>query len=170
MGRYYNGQISGKFWFGVQSSDDASYFGIEHKDVTIFYLCGCGCESPKDKEYCRECFSCYEEHRQAMLEDEDVEFGDDDNTWYVSNTEIFYEFDETDIGKVEEEANKLEEIVGKYMDSYEIHDEDMEITYSYMLSENMKDDDLVYIARLCLGRQILYCLKKHGTCCFSSEC
>jgi hypothetical protein len=27
MGRYYNGDIEGKFWFAVQSSDDASFFG-----------------------------------------------------------------------------------------------------------------------------------------------
>jgi hypothetical protein len=27
MGRYYSGDIEGKFWFGVQSSDDANYFG-----------------------------------------------------------------------------------------------------------------------------------------------
>ena len=32
MGRYYDGDIEGKFWFGVQSSDDAEYFGA--KDVT----------------------------------------------------------------------------------------------------------------------------------------
>lgn len=27
MGRYYRGDIEGKFWFGVQSSDDADFFG-----------------------------------------------------------------------------------------------------------------------------------------------
>ena len=27
MGRYYAGDISGKFWFGIQDSDDASFFG-----------------------------------------------------------------------------------------------------------------------------------------------
>jgi len=27
MGRYYQGDIEGKFWFGVQGSDDANYFG-----------------------------------------------------------------------------------------------------------------------------------------------
>ena len=27
MGRYYSGDIEGKFWFGVQSSDDAEFFG-----------------------------------------------------------------------------------------------------------------------------------------------
>lgn len=29
MGRYYDGDISGKFWFGIQSSDDADFFGVE---------------------------------------------------------------------------------------------------------------------------------------------
>ena len=29
MGRYYNGDIGGKFWFAVQSSTDATFFGAE---------------------------------------------------------------------------------------------------------------------------------------------
>ena len=29
MGRYYTGDIEGKFWFGIQSSDDANFFGSE---------------------------------------------------------------------------------------------------------------------------------------------
>ncbi len=29
MGRFYDGSISGKFWFGVQSSNDAEFFGVE---------------------------------------------------------------------------------------------------------------------------------------------
>lgn len=29
MGRYYDGDIQGKFWFGIQSSDDADFFGVE---------------------------------------------------------------------------------------------------------------------------------------------
>lgn len=28
MGRYYNGDINGKFWFGLQSSDAADRFGV----------------------------------------------------------------------------------------------------------------------------------------------
>ena len=28
MGRYYSGDIEGKFWFGVQSSDSADRFGV----------------------------------------------------------------------------------------------------------------------------------------------
>jgi hypothetical protein len=33
MGRYYTGDIEGKFWFGVQSSDDAEFFGVEGRDL-----------------------------------------------------------------------------------------------------------------------------------------
>ena len=29
MGRYYTGDIEGKFWFAVQDSDDGEYFGAE---------------------------------------------------------------------------------------------------------------------------------------------
>jgi len=29
MGRYYSGDIEGKFWFAIQSSDDADFFGAE---------------------------------------------------------------------------------------------------------------------------------------------
>jgi hypothetical protein len=41
MGRYYWGDIEGKFWFAVQSSDDASNFGVDgeyhEKNGTITY-------------------------------------------------------------------------------------------------------------------------------------
>ena len=32
MGRYYTGDIEGKFWFGVQSSDDGEFFGAEEQE------------------------------------------------------------------------------------------------------------------------------------------
>jgi hypothetical protein len=34
MGRYYNGDIEGKFWFAVQSSCDGEYFGMEQEEHT----------------------------------------------------------------------------------------------------------------------------------------
>ena len=41
MGRYYTGDIEGKFWFGVQDSDDACHFGgseieIEDEQITVY--------------------------------------------------------------------------------------------------------------------------------------
>lgn len=40
MGRYYNGDIEGKFWFGVQSSDSADRFGVtgEPPSSLIYYF------------------------------------------------------------------------------------------------------------------------------------
>ena len=32
MGRYYDGDIEGKFWFGVQDSGDAVHFGAEEQE------------------------------------------------------------------------------------------------------------------------------------------
>jgi len=37
MGRYYNGDIEGKFWFAVQSSDDADFFGVEGHYAYLHY-------------------------------------------------------------------------------------------------------------------------------------
>ena len=40
MGRYYDGTIYGKFWFGVQSSDDASNFKSENFGKNPYYFTG----------------------------------------------------------------------------------------------------------------------------------
>jgi len=35
MGRYYSGDIEGKFWFALQSSDDADFFGSSGEQSTV---------------------------------------------------------------------------------------------------------------------------------------
>lgn len=37
MGRYYNGDIEGKFWVAVQPSDDANFFGVEGYHMNLHY-------------------------------------------------------------------------------------------------------------------------------------
>jgi len=40
MGRYYSGDIEGRFWFAIQSSDDASFFGVEGSEpnyITYYF-------------------------------------------------------------------------------------------------------------------------------------
>ena len=37
MGRYYQGDIEGKFWFGVQDSEDADFFGCEGEARFLTY-------------------------------------------------------------------------------------------------------------------------------------
>jgi hypothetical protein len=39
MGRHYDGDISGKFWFGIQSSNDAVHFGAEELEPEPEYTC-----------------------------------------------------------------------------------------------------------------------------------
>ena len=40
MGRYYNGDIEGKFWFGIQNSTDADFFGVEGEPRFYHYYFG----------------------------------------------------------------------------------------------------------------------------------
>jgi hypothetical protein len=49
MGRYYNGDINGKFWFGVQPSDDANFFGVSASEPSEIFYCFCK-ENLKDVE------------------------------------------------------------------------------------------------------------------------
>ena len=37
MGRYYNGDIEGKFMFAVQSSNDADFFGVQGQEAYLHY-------------------------------------------------------------------------------------------------------------------------------------
>ena len=33
MGRYYDGDIEGKFWFGIQDTSDGDFFGKQHQNI-----------------------------------------------------------------------------------------------------------------------------------------
>lgn len=164
MGRYYNGEISGKLWFGIQESDDASHFGKEHDDVYCFYVCNCylNIDDAFEGMYCTSCYNSHEEHTKAMCEEgyEDVE------TWYLSESEISYAFDESDIDTIQETIYDLEDYVGKYMANYSI---DEYMNYSYDPPSGLTKDEIICIARLCLGKQILHCLQKNGSCNFTVE-
>ena len=164
------GEITGKFWFAIQSSDDASSFGVEHEDVYVFHVCGCQAfqydAHRADHLFCEDCYSSYEEHIQDMNANE-VEVT---TTWHVSESEIKYSFDvDSDLETVEQTVQTLEGIVGHYMDSYTILDEGNEIEYRYEVPKDVPETMLPLLARLCLGRQIAYCLHKKGSCSFSAE-
>lgn len=198
MGRFYNGQISGKFWLGIQDSDDANHFGVKCQLLYYFYECGCEYErtacskpihKPENKEtteteetvFCDSCYSSYEEHHQAILEDEDIE-REDTKTWYLSENEIFYQFLPEHLPKVEYYVRALEKEVAPYLESYillEPSDENEPIRYSYSLPESLrsslydsKEHNLALlekIARVCLGKQILHCLRTRHSCSFHAD-
>ena len=55
MGRYYSGDIEGKFWFGVQSSDDGEFFGARELEPNyITYIVEDIKEVEEGLEKCKE--------------------------------------------------------------------------------------------------------------------
>jgi hypothetical protein len=168
MGRYYTGSISGKFWFAIQDSDDASNFGVEYKYLYYYHVCGCEYEESNPNLYCSSCYVSYDEHMKDMIEN-DIE-DHDNQTWHKSENEIYYEFKESDIEFVKNEVEKLESLVGNYIESYEIVEKNDEINYDLKLSvRDSENPHLELCARLCLGKQILYCLEKNKYCTFFAE-
>ena len=73
MGRYYHGDIEGKFMFGVQSSTDADFFGVEGEGTHLSY--GFNAEDvPKDEEGVKECEGVlgeYLEHIDKFFKEND---------------------------------------------------------------------------------------------------
>jgi hypothetical protein len=73
MGRYYHGDIEGKFMFGVQSSTDADFFGVEGEATHLSY--GFNNEDlPKVEEGIKECEGVlgeYLEHIDKFFKEND---------------------------------------------------------------------------------------------------
>ena len=65
MGRYYTGDIEGKFWFSVQSSDDADFFGVDGEARTLDYYYGED-TLPKVEEGIKDCKSSLGGYRKLL--------------------------------------------------------------------------------------------------------
>ena len=168
MGRYYYGDISGKFWVAVQSSDDASYFGAEPEFQHEFYDCGCQIEiyeeehpDLNDELYCHSCFTSLEAHQeQAQVK----------QTWFLR--ELSFHFNTDNATLLKKKINLLTRKVGQFMAGYTIEGEE-EFTYTYTipteLNNTITSEQRTLIARLCLGKLIAHCLDKKGECCFFAE-
>jgi hypothetical protein len=179
MGRFYSGDIQGKFWFAVQDSDDADFFGVEHVKV---YNRKCGCLYSEEDECC-----CEVEHEHNFKDSEEyddskstcdpnceIEF--DENTKdEESYNSIEYDFSEEHIPKVREgierciqsldgHHEKLEDYF-KNKDSYN----DKELSEYLNIEQEKMHGYLEWYARLELGKKILHCLDENGTCSFECE-
>ena len=123
MGRYYNGDISGKFWFGVQASDDADFFGVKGQEPNY----------------------------------------------------LEYDFDKSDIGSIERGIKTCEKKLGKnkkkldkFFNDFDSYNDEMIVKECGIGPEKVKEL-LEWYARLSLGKEILACVKKNGSCSFSAE-
>ena len=80
MGRYYDGDIQGKFWFGVQASDDAEFFGAVGCDPQYvdYYVTEiepvregvetCITKLGEDKARLDEFFSAHDSYNENMMQ------------------------------------------------------------------------------------------------------
>lgn len=173
MGRYYSGDISGKFWFGVQSSTDAENFGGKiHRYQQ--YAC-CQCRVVDDSSYCKDCYENYEKHLEDSIDDE---YSD-----VIIEGQFFdMVFKDDQLKEVQQHIIELNKSVLKFIKSFKIdakseYEYDFEINDIYKCKSNpfgsfndlVSKHDMELIARWCLARQVRQCLIDKGECVFNCE-
>ena len=117
-------------------------------------------------------------------EDSSYESGENNTKlWYVDQDSVSFSFDSSHLSCVTQAVSTLEKKCKKYMKNYKIVDDQKGITYEFDFDADLDLDsegdskemakEMVKewrdIARLCLGRQILYCLLKKSCCVFHAE-
>jgi hypothetical protein len=165
MKRFYDGSIQGSFWYGIQNSDDASFFGVELNNK---YYCICDCIVNNNDNYCKCCFSSYEEHIESIKKKYNIDYS---HTFYISLKKISYTFTKNNINKLEEKIEELNIKTNKFIEKYEINNigcEEIPIyKYEYKLCKDPKFKDLRLLSRLFLGKLILYCIQQNDVCIFN---
>lgn len=185
MGRYYCGDIEGKFWVGLQGSDDIE----ELVSVTphIYYcwkVCGCLAEIDSD-EYCKDCYKTKEEHIENVVEEEDYE----DEMLYMEECSQGYSLDKET--HYEELKNNMEELRKKIptliLDEFDkieqsdkllnaftgVFDNSSKVIQDYFGGIPQLGPEkrmlLQIIARYNLGLQLEYCLRTTDSCDINCE-
>lgn len=153
MGRFYSGNINGKFWVAVQSTYcmeeyGATFDGFEYR----FVFCGC-CADGKDDgtDFCQYCFDSREEHLKAIEDDgeEDVTIttqeGDEAN--FSMTREAFFEQGKPFI-------EKHAELFMKCVKEFKIDEEDNDYEYECEMVSVVPSEEISTIADLCMLKQI----------------
>ncbi len=185
MGRYYYGMIRGKFWFGVQESNDASYFkegSYDNKAKPRYY--GCDCPITDETQlYCAVHFPNYDGHyniAKLFLEDEfkkiTLPFLLKDPNHEICNYQ--YHFYKNELPFIQSKLKSLEKQLGKqFLENINFkipNPNDMQgMEYDYNINYVNKYEEnkekLALIARWCLGKQIEYAIIHKGECNFICE-
>ncbi len=162
MGRYYSGDICGKFCVAVQCSYDADNFCIpEQTRRDLFSFKECGCLNIQNDKFCDNCYDSYEEHSQDVGESEVIQ---------EEVSEIEYHFTQNELEIVKDKLQEIgEELGSEVLQNLTISfKRDDGFEYSYEI-----DDDILYdeelLIRYCFGKQIEACLIENGHCSFGCE-
>jgi len=139
MGRYYFGDIKGKFWVAVQFSDDAVNFGgVSSSDIILYYPCDC--EYVHGKKYCNDCFQCFEdafeEAKSLGYIDENTNKEIEDILLYESD-HINIKFQGCQLQEVQRHIDELHKQIGHYIKKFTMNKDD---DYEYDI-ELVNDDN-----------------------------
>ena len=110
MGRFYSGDIEGKFWVGVQDSDDIeNLVNITPNIEYAWKACNCFAEID-DEDYCSCCYDTKEDHINDALEQGEYE----EKYLYYEAGSIGYSLDkETHYEELLDNMNKLKTQIGE---------------------------------------------------------
>ena len=181
MGRYYNGDIEGKFWFGVQGSDDIqNLVTIDQYTYYSWKICNCTADIDADN-YCKYCYESIKEHIDDVTENEEY----DDECLYYEDYTTGYSLDEsTHYAELKENMEKLrteinDEIIesfdkikqnDKILDAFTgVFDDTQKLIHKIEYEKEEKQAQLILLARYTLGYQIEYCLRTTGSCNVNCE-
>lgn len=169
--RVYVGDIS-----GLYIDEKIDYFDIPSIPIYTYY--GCGCSYDKDiydkdisisiSTYCVYCYDSYEDH-VYHLKQLKIKYI---NTWYIDPNNVTYLFTKKDIQKVN---NVINNIINNNdnldISSYKIINDINTIRYSFNIpKEHMYTDKMISdIYRICIGKQILFCLEQKNICRFQID-
>lgn len=178
MGRFYDGDIQGKFWFGVQGSYDIECL-VNVTPVTYYSWHVCNCVAEIDwQNYCNQCYDSKEAHIDSAIEEEEYE----DESLYYEDCTIGYSLDKethyeellksmadlkkkipeeiiAEFEKIEQNNDILDAFTGVFNHTHQI------LNKRDDLPENLSE----LVARYTLGYQIEYCLRTTDSCNVSCE-
>ena len=182
MGRYYNGDIEGKFWFGIQGSDDIeNLISIEPYTFYIWKICNCAANI-EDNDYCSDCYESKNEHIEEAIDEEEYE----DGCLYYESGSSGYSLDkETHYNKLLDSMNTLKKNINiKIMEEFDKIEQNDKILNAFtgvfdkiikvlfknnFKNEAEKNNQEVLVGRYTLGYQIEYCLRTTGSCNINCE-
>jgi hypothetical protein len=179
MGRFYHGDIEGRFWFGVQNSDDIeNLVNITPNTEYAWKSCNC-CAEIDCMDYCKTCYESKEEHIGDVVEQDEY----DDNCLYYEECYHGYSLDkDTHYQELMNNMNELKKKIGneisKEFDKIEQTDDilnastgvfDKALPYINKMEKEERKKLAVLVARYTLGYQIEYCLRTTGSCNVNCE-
>lgn len=190
----YEGDIQGQFWY-CQDNDDAKHFGGKVSPVYQYVCCMEECVlDQNEKNYCKSCYSSYEEQYEVLsnILDEIDLFQDEEDKedeklkrqkekdekkanlkLYESGNIFRYSFSKEDLPQAKKVLKDLVREFGSKITYYQITDYTMfnepkrYIEYTEEHRQTKDEYEEKMMARICLGRQIVYCLENYGKCVFS---